>query len=427
MSVLPVPFSPTTARLYGRLPQCYRDLDELGANPDLPVNLLSFNQASLLADTSGWAANTAALARAGTPAPPGGVLGPVGADGTNSLAVTQLGSGGDLFIWTVDEQGIFAPQGPGVAPSFPVNAGDLLSVFASFQPGPVAGVQPIQIQVLFFDLYGDGPIAAVNAASSSELPATWAATTGQVTVPAGAVWASLQLYWTTVPFGELHYVSQMGVFVGDFDAWPTPDASYPLLRYLSLLADQAGEIEELLDRFNYPATPTCDLTNPLTADVAWLPWLAQLVGVSLPPTISDVAGARDAIRYASGGWQAGTKTAVANAAKSVLTGTQYCVVADHYSGDMWQLEVRTRGPETPSGTPDPVIAAILAKNAKPAGVALVHTTYAATWATLESAYPTWAAWEAQDWELIEDTGGAFSPGALVIHVRGWAYKSTGAS
>jgi hypothetical protein len=60
-----------------------------------------------------------------------------------------------------------------------------------------------------------------------------------------------------------------------------------------------------------------------------------------------------------------------------------------------------------SETPDPaaVLAAIVAKNTKPAGVTLHHLSYSASWATLQADLPTWAAIEARGpWWAIEETG-----------------------
>lgn len=192
------------------------------------------------------------------------------------------------------------------------------------------------------------------------------------------------------------------------DAQPGP-ADLPLLRFLSLLGDQLGEVEDLVDRVDYVTandggTPgdTSDLVDPYAADVAWLPWLAQLIGVTLPPAVDDPAR-RDAIAFASSGWRAGTKAGMADAARSALTGTRYVQIVDHYTGDQWLVEVRTRTTETPD--PAAVLAAIAAKDAKPVGVELVATNYTTTWALLEAGRPTWADWEAAgSWRVLEETG-----------------------
>lgn len=184
---------------------------------------------------------------------------------------------------------------------------------------------------------------------------------------------------------------------------------YPLLRWLSLIGDQLGELEDLVDRVDY-VTPndggapgdTSDLTDPATADPAWLAWLAQLVGVTLAPALT-VDEQRAAITTASSGWRAGTRDGMADAARTALTGTKYVRIIDHYGGDQWRVEVLTRTTETPDVAL--VLAAIVSKGAKPAGVELVAVAYVTTWAALEADRPTWADWEAAgNWQNLEETG-----------------------
>jgi Phage tail protein (Tail_P2_I) len=183
---------------------------------------------------------------------------------------------------------------------------------------------------------------------------------------------------------------------------------YPLLRWLSLLVDQLGEVADLIGRIDYYSPDdrglpgdTSDLGDPATADAAWLPWLAQAAGVVLAPNL-NVDDQRAAIAGAVTGYLKGTKQGIADAAATALTGTRYVRVIPLYGGDQWRIEVRTRTTETPS-TAD-VLAAIVDKRAKPAGVEIVPTTYAATWDQLE-ALGSWDALEARgSWTGIEETG-----------------------
>jgi hypothetical protein len=84
--------------------------------------------------------------------------------------------------------------------------------------------------------------------------------------------------------------------------------NYQLKKWLSGVVDQAGTIDTLVDRFSYvspedgPGYRTADLVDPVTADAAWLPWLAQLVGVKLQPGDS-VAQWRSDISNGIGGVQ----------------------------------------------------------------------------------------------------------------------------
>lgn len=191
----------------------------------------------------------------------------------------------------------------------------------------------------------------------------------------------------------------------------------PLLRYLSLVGDQAGAIDTLVDRFSFtpvdeggaPEDARSDLVDPDNADLAWLPWLAQLVGARLFG-LTDETAKRDAIRYASNGWRAGTRAAVADAARSELTGTRGVRVYDHATsiatlGDdtQWDVLIITRPDETPDFAD--VLQAIVDKHAKPAGVVLYWEAYEATWDLIETDAPTWSDIEALgSWFNIEGVG-----------------------
>ena len=193
------------------------------------------------------------------------------------------------------------------------------------------------------------------------------------------------------------------------DAGPN---GYPLLRYLSLIVDQLGDLEVLVDRIDYvpeedggAAGDTSDLTDPLGADEAWLPWLAQLVGTDYGRlTGLDLTGRRLALAGAASGWRAGTREGIAAAVRPLLTGTRFVRVQSHLGGDPWRVEIRTRVSETPVSSAE-VIAAVVRAQAKPAGVELVHTPYEAAWSDIEAVNPTWADVEAQgSWTEIEESG-----------------------
>jgi hypothetical protein len=165
---------------------------------------------------------------------------------------------------------------------------------------------------------------------------------------------------------------------------------------LSVPADQAHQAAG-----TQSAGSTSDLVDPRRANDAWIPWLAQEVGAVITPSMPMIA-ARAAVETPSNGWMAGTKSAIAAAAKTVLTGSQYVGVFDHYGGDQWTIEVRTRGSETPSGVA--VLAAIINAGAKPAGCALVATQYQASWSQVETGAPTWATFNGREWDYVEELG-----------------------
>lgn len=205
---------------------------------------------------------------------------------------------------------------------------------------------------------------------------------------------------------ERLYASLPAFYRAADEADPTGD--YPLLRWLSLVGDQADEAEVILDRIDVvlpdeggAAGDVSELVDPALADAAWLDWLAQHVGVRLPAAM-PTAQRRDVIADAATGWRSGTRIAIEAAARATLTGTRQVDVMAHYGGDPWVIAVRTIPTETPDSAA--TLAAILDAPAKPAGYDLVHVAYSATWDVIEAEYPTWTLLEAAgSWDAIEST------------------------
>jgi hypothetical protein len=173
-------------------------------------------------------------------------------------------------------------------------------------------------------------------------------------------------------------------------------SGYPLLRYLSLTLDQAGELADLVDRL-----PT-DLTNPDTADPRWLPWLAQLAGLHLPgPMGTDER--RITIRAAAGGVAAASRAALEAVAATQLTGTRYVNIIANFDGP-WVIGVNTLETETPDEAA--LVAALKAPAVKPAGYDVEVTFYTVSWDVLEAVYPdSWDDLEqgAPSWVEVEQT------------------------
>jgi hypothetical protein len=161
---------------------------------------------------------------------------------------------------------------------------------------------------------------------------------------------------------------------------------FPLLRFLSLVGDLADEVDVLHDRLSADELgQLSELADPAVADLAWLPWIAQLVGVRLLPDVTGQA-ARDAVAFASSGYRGGTKAAVADAARSALMGARYVKVHDHSitepgNGGEWDVLLVTRVSDTPDV--QAVLDAVVSKRAKPAGVVLHHRAYSATYAQVQ--------------------------------------------
>lgn len=196
----------------------------------------------------------------------------------------------------------------------------------------------------------------------------------------------------------------------------TADAvnGFVLYRWLAGVCSQVGALEQLIARLDFYTVndggspgDTSELTDPVAADPRWLPWLAQLVGVTLDLSLSD-AERRDAIAFASSGWRAGTKRAVADAARVALTGTKYAQVYDHSisspgDGGVWDVLIVTRATET--ADPAEVLRTVIARGAKPAGVVLRHRSYDTSWTLVETKFPNWNAIEAAgSWNAIQEAG-----------------------
>lgn len=224
--------------------------------------------------------------------------------------------------------------------------------------------------------------------------------------------------------------------------------TFVLKRYLGAALHQGGLIDDTVtaiagDNPVGPATPEpwsldgdqleqwraarrfrpSALADPDQADPAWLPWLAQLVGARLDPAATEMEK-RDTIKYATSGWRAGTRQAIADAAKTALTGTKYAKVVPHSvpavgggvtDGSIWDVTVVTQDAETPD--PAAVLAAILRKGVKPAGVVLHVSGYSSSWDLVEQYFQAWDDVEAVDWDTIEQIGQSYSapPGDLLVN------------
>ncbi len=194
------------------------------------------------------------------------------------------------------------------------------------------------------------------------------------------------------------------------------DEGLELLRYVAVAAGDADQLERLADRV------ADDLTDPSRADPAWLPWLAQHVGATLPADASEDVR-REVLRSGAGGFRGGTRESIVVAARRALTGTRSAHVVP--SSADWIITLRTIPSETT--TIDAVRRAVEQAGALPAGFDLVVTFYAASWDTLEARYTSSASWDAvATWGKLEETGSsANQTGPSVLGEGAWGEGALG--
>jgi hypothetical protein len=116
--------------------------------------------------------------------------------------------------------------------------------------------------------------------------------------------------------------------------------------------------------------PLAPILSPDLCPTWALPWLAQLLGVTLPKGVDD-ATARAMIKDVSG-FKRGTPAAIRAAAGFFLTGSKTVFFNERLANDAYRLGVVTLGSETPDATL--VEAAILAQ--KPGGILLSYAAIA---------------------------------------------------
>jgi hypothetical protein len=212
------------------------------------------------------------------------------------------------------------------------------------------------------------------------------------------------------------------------------DNNWEFKTYISAMADQLEQVEEMVARLllvpeeDYreftsdnditntyhrppeledddselgyaPLYKTSDLVDPRTANAEWLPYVAQLYGVSLPNDTIEYQ--RAAIFHGYTSLRGGSKRALVQAVQSQLTGDKQVLLYPHRDGaggsidsaaSEWDVLVVTQLDETPDGAD--IVGEVLRRNAKPAGVVFHAITYSIDWDTIETL----------DWDAIEAFG-----------------------
>lgn len=197
---------------------------------------------------------------------------------------------------------------------------------------------------------------------------------------------------------ERAYAALPGIYSVVDPAQPAGAAgqTYPLLRYLALILDPLSSVENLQASIDYvaprdggPPGGTSALVDPATADESWLPWLAQLLGVSVVGLTVDQS--RTALGNAAASWAHGTRSAIAARAAENTTGTHHVEVTYPYDpARPWVIGVGVHAAEVSLSSTWAALEAL--------GGANPATGQLATWEQLEAAAATpsgitWAALE----------------------------------
>lgn len=151
-----------------------------------------------------------------------------------------------------------------------------------------------------------------------------------------------------------------------------PAASYSLLAYIAMLAYNMEEVANLAETDTDGEVGWSKIIDITRCPDKALPWLAQFVGVYLPPGIS-ADDQRQRIQ-ATDGWNRGTPAAIMAAPAPFLTGTKSVLMRERFDpgagADPYHLQVVTKTSETPDTST--VLAALMAQ--KPAGIVLHYST-----------------------------------------------------
>lgn len=131
-----------------------------------------------------------------------------------------------------------------------------------------------------------------------------------------------------------------------------------------------------------------------------LPFLAQLVGVELEPSLTE-AQAREKIRTPEG-FARGTIATMTAAIKRTLSGSQTVLIDERFGGSAYAIRVRTFDSETASAA----VTEAVVRAVKPGGLALTYESLVGQdWADLEASATDWADVEASydDWLDVATT------------------------
>ncbi len=185
--------------------------------------------------------------------------------------------------------------------------------------------------------------------------------------------------------------SELGPYtVGD------EESGWHLLKFVEAITGVLFEKIHLLvsDRQNTVGWEV--LFDPDTCPAGALPYLAQYVGVTLEPSLTEQQK-RDKIRLPEN-FKRGTRPALIQAVQRTLTGAKTILIDERFGGSAYALRVRTLTGETPNATATQ--AAVVSQ--KPGGLVLTYQSVVGqdwndvkigdvSWANVATVYPDWQA------------------------------------
>lgn len=161
--------------------------------------------------------------------------------------------------------------------------------------------------------------------------------------------AALELYEALGPFAQ-----------GD------EERDWPLLKLCMAITSGAfDDVHQLVTDQSDTRPGWQVLFDPVRCPAAFLPWLAQVAGATLLPSMSE-AEQREAIKDPEV-FGRGTPAAIEAVAARHLTGAKSVLITERYTGDPWRLLIETLAEETPD---EAALRQAILDQQKPIGVLL---------------------------------------------------------
>lgn len=176
-------------------------------------------------------------------------------------------------------------------------------------------------------------------------------------------------------------------------------SGWQLLRFVESFGVEMGVVDDIVrDSDDGPGwSVVFDIDR---VPIAYLPFLAQFIGVRIGLSNLSDAEKRARVKNAEG-FKRGTRPAMIQAAKSLLTGTKRVKVLERFEGNANAVRVQTYLAETPDA---PGVEAEVRKQ-KPAGLILTHQVLGgATYGELSAEFATYPLLDAgfTDYADMED-------------------------